>query len=48
VKKLAKSAAVNEEVGGDGGGQRRVLNVLNSERVLEALFILLILRFEHQ
>jgi len=39
VKKLAKSSAVSEEVG--GGGQRRELNVLNSELVLEALLILL-------
>ena len=41
VKKLAKLSAVREEVGGGGGGQRRELNVLKSERVFEALLILL-------
>lgn len=38
VKKLAKSSAIKEEVGG-GGGQRRELNVSKSLRVFKVLLI---------
>ncbi len=41
VKKFANSSAVKEVVGGDGGGQRRVLNVLKSVCVSDVLLILL-------
>ncbi len=41
MKKVAKSSAIIEEVGGGEGGQRRALNVLKRLRVSGALLFLL-------
>ncbi len=41
VKKVAKSSAVKEVMGGGAGGQRRELNVLKRLRVSDVLLILL-------
>ncbi len=41
VKNVAKSSAVKEVVGDDGGGQRRELNVLKSLHDSDVLLILL-------
>ncbi len=41
VKKVAKSSAVIDVVGGGEGGQRRELNVLKRLRISGALLILL-------
>ncbi len=40
MKKVAKSSAVIEVEGGDGGGQRRELNFLKRLRMSGALLIL--------